>query len=109
MATEVTGYGDAQTGVSLTDAAVIVSGGRGVSNNPSLEPPADLSDEGEQEVWRAQQGFALVPLKIYFSARGFAKIELALAKGKKQYDKRKTIAERQQKKDIDRNLKKYRK
>lgn len=60
VATEVIGYGESQTGVSLTDAAVIVSGGRGVSNNPSLDPPEDLSDEAEQEIWRAQQGFKLI-------------------------------------------------
>ena len=55
-----------------------------------------------------QRGFTFVPLQIYFSDRGLAKIELALARGKRQYDKRKTIAERQQKRDIDRNMKKYR-
>ena len=58
--TEVLGYSEAQGGVSLTDAAVIVSGGRGVSNNPNLTPPADMTDEKEQEVWRAEQGFGLV-------------------------------------------------
>lgn len=56
-----------------------------------------------------QRGFTLVPLKIYFNARGLAKIELALAKGKRQYDKRRQITQRQQKKDIDRDMKKYRK
>jgi len=60
MATEVIGYGESQAGVSLTDAAIIVSGGRGVSNNASLESPADISDEAEQEIWRAQQGFKLI-------------------------------------------------
>jgi electron transfer flavoprotein alpha subunit len=60
IATEVTGYSESQVGVSLTDAAIIVSGGRGVSNNPRLTPPAEITDEGEQEVWRAQQGFALI-------------------------------------------------
>ena len=55
-----------------------------------------------------QRGFTLVPLRIYFNDRGLAKIELALAKGKKQYDKRKTITERQQKRDLDRDSKKYR-
>jgi len=55
-----------------------------------------------------QRGFTLVPLRIYFNDRGLAKIELALARGKKQYDKREAIAEREQKKDIDRNTKKYR-
>jgi SsrA-binding protein len=56
-----------------------------------------------------QRGFTLVPLRIYFNDRDLAKIELALAKGKRQYDKRKTITERTQKRDIDRDMKKYRK
>ena len=56
-----------------------------------------------------QRGFTLVPLRIYFNGRGLAKIELALARGKRQYDKRKAIAERTQKLDIDRSMKKYRK
>ncbi|MFA5553393.1 MAG: SsrA-binding protein SmpB [Phycisphaerae bacterium] len=55
-----------------------------------------------------QRGFTLVPLRLYFNNRGFAKIELALARGKRQYDKRKTITEKQQKKDVDRQMKKYR-
>jgi electron transfer flavoprotein alpha subunit len=57
--TEVVGYTQAEGGVSLTDAAVIVSGGRGVANNPSLEPPSSMDDK-EAEVWKAQQGFQLV-------------------------------------------------
>ncbi len=55
-----------------------------------------------------QRGFTLVPLRIYFNGRGLAKIELALARGKRQYDKRKKITERQQKRDIDRSMKKFR-
>jgi SsrA-binding protein len=54
-----------------------------------------------------QRGFTLVPLRIYFTDRGFAKLELALARGKRQYDKRKTIAERDQRRDMDRSMKKY--
>jgi electron transfer flavoprotein alpha subunit len=57
--TSVEGYTTSEGGVSLTDAGVIVSGGRGVSNNPSLQPPAGL-DEKAAEIWRAQQGFKLV-------------------------------------------------
>lgn len=56
-----------------------------------------------------QRGFTLVPLRIYFNSRGLAKVELALAHGKRQYDKRKSITERQQKKDVDRQMKMYRK
>lgn len=51
-----------------------------------------------------QQGLALVPLSIYFR-RGRAKIELALAKGKKEFDKRHSIAERQAKREVERALK----
>jgi electron transfer flavoprotein alpha subunit len=54
--TNVVGYSQAEGGVSLSDAAVIVSAGRGVSNNPILTPP-DGMDEKEAEIWRAQQGF----------------------------------------------------
>ena len=57
--TSVEGYSVAEVGVSLNDAGVIVSGGRGVSNNPSLQPPAGLDDK-QAEIWRAQQGFKLV-------------------------------------------------
>jgi electron transfer flavoprotein alpha subunit len=57
--TTVEGYSVAEVGVSLNDAGVIVSGGRGVSNNPSLQPPSDL-DEKQAEIWRAHQGFKLV-------------------------------------------------
>lgn len=42
-----------------------------------------------------QKGFTLVPVKVYFSERGFAKIELVLCKGKKFYDKREDIKRRE--------------
>jgi electron transfer flavoprotein alpha subunit len=57
--TKVESYSAGEAGVSLTDASVIVSGGRGVSNNPSLTPPAGL-DEKQAEIWKAQQGFTLI-------------------------------------------------
>lgn len=55
----VEGYSASESAVNLGDAGIIVSGGRGVSNNPSLTPPNGM-DEKQAEVWRAQQGFALV-------------------------------------------------
>ncbi len=48
-----------------------------------------------------EKGYTLIPLKIYFS-RGRAKIELALATGKKLYDKRQDIAEKDAKREIAR-------
>jgi len=59
-ATTVLGYRASEAGVSLTDASVIVSGGRGVSNNGRLTPPPEITDEKQQEIWRAQQGFELI-------------------------------------------------
>jgi len=56
-----------------------------------------------------QRGFTLVPLQIYFNNRGFAKIELALARGKRKYDKRQAITDRDQKRDVERDMRKYRK
>jgi electron transfer flavoprotein alpha subunit len=57
--TNVQGYAASESAVNLGDAGVIVSGGRGVSNNPSLQPPSGM-DEKQAELWRAQQGFALI-------------------------------------------------
>jgi electron transfer flavoprotein alpha subunit len=57
--TTVEGYSTAEGGVSLTDANVIVSGGRGLSENPSLQPPAGL-DAKQSEIWRAKQGFGML-------------------------------------------------
>jgi electron transfer flavoprotein alpha subunit len=58
--TNVIGYKESEGGVSLSDAAVVVSGGRGVSNNPKLVAPQEITDEKEKEIWRAQQGFKLI-------------------------------------------------
>jgi electron transfer flavoprotein alpha subunit len=60
LKSKVTGYAAAEAGVSLTDAKIIVSGGRGVANNPALTPPAEITDDKQKEVWKAQQGFALI-------------------------------------------------
>lgn len=56
----------------------------------------------------AQRGFTLVPLRIYFNNRGLAKVELAFARGKRQYDKRQKIQQREQKRDVERSMKKFR-
>lgn len=50
-----------------------------------------------------EKGVTLVPLRMYFS-RGRAKVELGVAKGKKQYDKRHDIAKRDAERDIQRAL-----
>ncbi len=50
----------------------------------------------------AREGMTLVPLCVYFNARGRAKVELALAKGRKDHDKRAAIKEREWKRDAAR-------
>ncbi|MBC9031793.1 SsrA-binding protein SmpB [Sphingomonas sp. JC676] len=52
----------------------------------------------------AREGMTLVPLSVYFNGRGRAKVELALAKGKKTHDKRDTIKERDWKREQGRLL-----
>ena len=51
-----------------------------------------------------QKGYSLIPLKIYF-VRGKAKVLLGLAKGKKAYDKRDTIKEKESKREVERAVK----
>jgi SsrA-binding protein len=49
-----------------------------------------------------EKGMTLVPYRIYFSDRGIAKIEIALAQGKKSYDKRESIKDRDAQRELDR-------
>ncbi|MCX8030958.1 MAG: SsrA-binding protein SmpB [Thermodesulfovibrionales bacterium] len=51
-----------------------------------------------------QKGYALIPLKIYFKGP-YAKVEVGLAKGKRQYEKRQKIKEEEVRRDIDRAVK----
>lgn len=52
-----------------------------------------------------QKGLTLIPLRIYFSKRGYAKVELGLAKGKKLYDRRETIKTREAGREVQRAIK----
>lgn len=49
-----------------------------------------------------EKGLTLIPLSIYFNERGWAKVELGLAKGKKLYDKRRDLAEKAEKRELER-------
>jgi SsrA-binding protein len=55
------------------------------------------------------KGLTLIPLRIYFNARGRAKVELGLGRGKKHYDKRQTIKERDAKRETARAMRTSRK
>ena len=50
-------------------------------------------------------GFTIVPIKIFISDKGYAKMVLGIGRGKKQYDKRQSIKEREDKRNLDRFMK----
>lgn len=52
-----------------------------------------------------EKGFTLVPLKLYFNDAGKVKVELGLAKGKREIDKRRQISERDAERDLRREIK----
>lgn len=54
-----------------------------------------------------EKGLTIIPVSVYFDKKGLAKVNIAVAKGKKLHDKRRTIKERELKRDIDRRLKRH--
>ncbi|MFN8243210.1 MAG: SsrA-binding protein SmpB [Ferruginibacter sp.] len=51
-----------------------------------------------------EKGYSIIPLKIFFSESGYAKLEIGLGKGKKLYDKRETIKKREADRDLKRKF-----
>lgn len=51
---------------------------------------------------KLEKGLTLVPLRLFINERGYAKLEIALARGKKLYDKRQTIKERDARRELNR-------
>lgn len=56
-----------------------------------------------------EKGFTVIPIRLYISDRGFAKLRIALATGKKSFDKRETIKAREDKRNLDRIKKEVKK
>jgi len=52
-----------------------------------------------------ETGFTIVPTKLFINEKGLAKLEIGLAKGKKNYDKRQSLKEKEDKRNIDRVMK----
>jgi SsrA-binding protein len=80
-------------------------------NHEPLRPRTLLLHKKEIERLQAkvqQKGLTLVPLRLYFNERGRVKLELALARGKKTYDRRETIKKREAGREIDRAMKESR-
>ncbi|GAU79800.1 SsrA-binding protein SmpB [Fusibacter sp. 3D3] len=61
----------------------------------------------KMEDLKARDGYTLVPLRLYINPRGLVKIEIAVAKGKKNYDKRETLAKKDAERNIQKALKNY--
>lgn len=106
---------------SLQDAYVLISGRDVILKNCSIAPYAQAAMFGHEErrdrklllhkreidkLIKASQdkGMTIIPLSIYLS-KGFIKVKIATARGKRDYDKRAAIKEREAKKAIDRALK----
>ena len=98
--------------VSLNDAYATIEDGEAyilnmhISEWPGATHFNHEPDRRRKLLLRAQQihqrGYTLVALSIYFNEKNRAKIELGLARGKRQYDKRQTIREREEKREADR-------
>ncbi|MBF4693981.1 SsrA-binding protein SmpB [Fusibacter ferrireducens] len=61
----------------------------------------------KMEDLKTRDGYTLVPLRLYINPRGLVKLEIAVAKGKKNYDKRDTIAKKDAERKIQKALKEY--
>lgn len=109
--------------VNIQDAFCLIRNGEIFIHNMSIQPyPYSTLENHEptavrklllhkREIMRflgkiQQKGYSLVPLKLYLSS-GKIKIEIALVKGKKQYDKKQKIKEREERREIERIEKYY--
>lgn len=103
----VDGYAFLEGGEAWLDAVHIPEYGLGTwTNHPPRRKRKLLLHK--QEIIKISHktkegGYTLIPLKIYFKD-GRAKVEIAVAKGKKEYDKRQTLRERQDKRESDRAM-----
>lgn len=92
--------------VYLLNAHIAIYDPASRQNHEPLRPRKLLLTKkqiAELDVKVRQKGYTIVPLKLYLS-KGRAKVEIALAKGKKTYDKRDAIAKRDSQRDIERAL-----
>ena len=108
--------------INLNDSFARIEGSQALLYNTHISPYAEASYQNvdpvrirklllhrnqirKLEAQLSQKGLTLVPLKVYFNDRGFAKIELALCKGKKLYDRREDIKRRETDMEMRRGLK----
>ena len=103
----VDGYGFIEGGEAWLDAVHIPEFNQGSWNNHPPRRKRKMLLHKEQILKISNKvkegGYTLVPLSIYF-LDGRAKVELAVAKGKREYDKRQSLRERQDKREADRAI-----
>ena len=78
-----------------------------IFNKDPLRPRRLLLHKAQIRKWDHEvraAGYTVVPLKVYFD-RSYVKVDIALAKGKKLYDKRESAAKRDAKREMDRTMK----
>jgi SsrA-binding protein len=54
-----------------------------------------------------EKGLSVIPLRLFVNERGFAKLEIGIGRGKKKFDKRESLKEKDTKRELDRVMKKY--
>jgi SsrA-binding protein len=54
-----------------------------------------------------EKGLTVVPIRLFINERGFAKLEVGIGKGKKSFDKRESLKQKENKRELDRVMKKY--
>jgi SsrA-binding protein len=103
----VDGYGFIDGGEAWLDAVHIPEWGSGSWTNHATRRKRKLLLHKQQIIKISQKtkegGYTLIPLSIYFS-EGRAKVELAVAKGKREYDKRQALRERQDQREAQRAM-----
>ena len=82
---------------------------RSFSHTPKSERKLLLNKKELKGLLKSVQnkGLAIIPLKLFTNEKGMAKLDIALCRGKKNYDKRETMKERDSKRDIDRIKKEF--
>ena len=108
--------------INLEDSFARIEGGQMYLYNVHISPYAEASYLNVEPVRQrklllhkreidalsgkiAQRGLTLVPTKVYFNARGYAKLEIAIGKGKKTHDRRDDIKKRESDLELKRALK----
>ncbi len=79
------------------------------NHRPKAERKLLLSKRELKKLHKEVQssGLTIIPLRLFINEKGFAKLEIALAKGKKLFDKRESIKDRDNKRDLDRIKKNF--